>query len=485
MALPAEKTPEPNEAQVPVPPRVDVHALMQQIRERVKAEVARNGQVRPNVNPAEIDFAASGTRKAGELLHSEELRFLNTHYGFSAQLRTDTVETHRKGIIGKLIVAAKKKLLRILWDSILRDYLQAERDFNANVVRFLNDVSKYVDARDASNFWEIIRKIDVDVTKAGERIERIADEQSGTLRTTERAILDELNRSLREVNQQITELQGSSTRHEANLRTLDSVARGLEGIVARLKASGHHAPEAENGLPPASDTPDFSYLLLENRFRGSEGEIAARLGIYPEVFAGVALPILEIGAGRGELQQLFKAAGLQSYGVDLDAGMASVAREQGLDVRVEDGLTHLAGLSDRSLGGLIAVQVVEHLNQAQLHRLFSLATQKVAAGGLVVFETINPQSITALSSNYFRDPTHVWPLHPDTLAFALTLSGLDVREVRKLSPIPKEAQLKLIPVQEFMTPRWEETVRLFNHNLRQLNELLYGSQDYCVIAQVR
>ena len=105
-------------------------------------------------------------------------------------------------------------------------------------------------------------------------------------------------------------------------------------------------------------------------------------------------------------------------------------------------------------------------------------------GGRVIFETINPRSLLALSSNYFRDLTHVWPLHPDTLSYAMNLAGLQVREVKYLSPVSEEAQLRPVAVEEYMTPRWALAVERLNSNFEQLNELLYGYQDYCVIAEV-
>ena len=79
--------------------------------------------------------------------------------------------------------------------------------------------------------------------------------------------------------------------------------------------------------------------------------------------------------------------------------------------------------------------------------------------------------------------THVWPLHPDTLEYAMTLSGLVVDEVRFLSPVADEACLRPVPVQEYMTPRWKQAVEAMNDNFQQLNELLYGHQDYCIVAE--
>lgn len=478
----------------PVP--VDVPAIMREIRAKVAREIEAGGRARPVFRPLEVDPAGHGSRKAGELLHSEDLRYLNTHYSFSSALSIDELKSHRPGIIGRTIVAAKRKLMRIIFDSLLKDYFSAEREFNAHVVRMLNDISKYVDARDASNFWELIRKIDIDTTKAIERIERLSDEYGASLRSSEKRLAADLSAGLREINALVTRLQGESERHGASLKTLDSVARGLEGAVARISARGEpQSSRATDALACASadKVADQSYVLLENRYRGSEADISERLKIYSELFTqhtpkdsvAAALPVLEIGSGRGELQAHFKSAGISSIAVDTDAAMVQVAAERGILSQCGDGLRYLAEREEKSLRGVIAVQVVEHLTREQLATLMRESARAVCPGGLVVFETINPQSLTALSSNYFRDPTHVWPLHPDTLSYMMTLAGIEIVEVRMLSPVPEGALLKPLKPEPFMTPHWSHMVELFNDNIARLNQLLFGYQDYCVIGRVR
>ena len=450
---------------------------MAEIRARVKETAAAQRDKRGEFAPAQAQF--NGARKAGELLYSEELRYLNTHYAYSTQLDLNKITSHRRGILGKLIVKFKRKILHIIWDSLLKDYFSAERDFQANTVRFLNDTAKYVDARDAQNFWELVRKIDFDVNKAIERIERINDEQMGSLRSIERALIDDVN----QVRRSVSDLQGEFAPRDAKIAALEAVARGLESVVSKLRYfSTQEAPRAAEA-PRKENLPAFSYLLLENRFRGSEADIAARVAPYVLLFKGSRLPVLELGPGRGELQSQLKKAGVPAYGVDTDEAMVKVALEKGVDVRLGDGIAHMRGLPDASLGGVAAVQVVEHLTRAQLEELCALCAKKIMSGGRVIFETINPQSLLALSSNYFRDPTHVWPLHADTLSHTMSLAGLKLVEVRKLSPVPPGALLQKVPVEDYMTPRWAQTVELLNRNLTQLNELLYGSQDYCVIAE--
>ena len=462
--------------------QIDIRVIMADIRDRVREDLAKNKDIQPKFI-AKTASDENHDRKAGELLYSEELRYLNEHYAHQPTLNLEAITTHRRGLLAKLIVKFKRKVLATVWDHLLKDFFTAERDYQAHLVRFINDSTKYIDARDASNFWELIQKIDYDVTKALERIERIADEQSASLRSSEKGLHEELNRNLRELNQAISKSQELLSGHDAKLETLEGVARGLERIVAQLTDRSWQVPAAPESS--AKDiAPDQSYVLLENRFRGSEENISERQAFYADYFSEATKPILDIGPGRGELLKIFKGKNIKAYGVDVDEAMVARSKEQSLEVFHGDGIAHLRSLEDRSIGGVIALQVVEHLTRQQLEELFRLCNKKIEKGGKVIFETINPRSLLALSSNYFRDPTHIWPLHPDTLSYSMELGGLKVIETKNLSPVPDEAQLRVIKPEVYMTPRWQHTLELLNRNFSQLNDLLYGFQDYCVIAEV-
>lgn len=462
--------------------RIDIAKIVAEIRARVKSELAQSRDSQPLYRPLQPDFNREASRRAGELVHSEELYYLNTHYTYG-QLDLNSVVTHRRGFLGKLIVKFKRKILTIVWENFLRGYFEAEKEFQSRLVRYLNDVSKYVDARDAGNFWELIHKIDYDVGKALERIDRIADEQSALLHSSFKANLGDLHSSL-------DRIRSNMDQHGKLLQTLDSAVRGLEAIVA--KRASKVDPAKEKGVDEdvqESRYPDYSYALFENRFRGSEAEIADRLSIYPDLFKYTAAvkqgaDILDIGAGRGELLCLFKQRGISAYGVDNDPAMAALAGELGVRVKCDDAMKHLASLPDSSLGGVIAVQVVEHLSLAALKQLIESCAIKVKPSGRVIFETVNPTSLLALSSNFYRDPSHHAPLHPDTLSYLLSLAGLKVLEIRYLSAVDSASQLQYLTIDDGMTPRWVETCQKINSNLEQLNKIIYGYQDYCVIAEV-
>jgi hypothetical protein len=65
----------------------------------------------------------------------------------------------------------------------------------------------------------------------------------------------------------------------------------------------------------------------------------------------------------------------------------------------------------------------------------------------------------------------VRPIHPDTLAFLAESAGFSKVRIRRLSPVPEDERLPL-PSDGPM-----------DDVVRKLNELLYGYQDYAVVAR--
>ncbi len=452
-------------------------------------------------SPGVADIESAAERKAGELRDSEHLRFLNLHHARVLGLNAGSIQSHRTGFAGRLVVAVKRRLMVWLAD-LLKEHQQHELEYRAHLVRYLNQVASYGDARDSSLFWELIHKIDTDVTNAVRRIEAIYTEGEATRHTLESTIRELVYR-------EVGTLREQGDLHSVRIGTVERVVEGLERIIASsstrgvaqsvsaappngkkatkstVRADGSSGIQESYMAGPDGVAHDYSYLLLENRFRGSEELIRSRVTRYvDECVKHSVASVLEIGCGRGELLEGLQERGIDAHGIDLDAAMVTRCQEKGLKVLHGDGISYLEGQTDGSLGGVIAIQVVEHLRLKDLQHLISLCAKKVRVGGVVLFETINPQSVVALSSNYFRDPTHIWPLHSDTLSYLMQLGGLENMTVSRLSPFPKEVTLQLIENEEFFSPRWQRVVHSLNSQLTRLNDLLYGFQDYCVVARV-
>ena len=219
---------------------------------------------------------------------------------------------------------------------------------------------------------------------------------------------------------------------------------------------------------------------FEDLFRGTSDEITARQRDYAERFAG-ASDVLDLGCGRGEFLTLLRDRGIPARGIDANPEMAEVCRASGLDVRHGDALTYLVSLPDDSLGGLVALQVVEHLEPEYLVRLVETAHAKLRPGSLIVLETINAACWVAFFESYIRDITHVRPLHPDTLKFLVVAAGFEHVDVHFRAPIAETGRLQPVATADLTGPS-AEIARVINRNVERLNERLFTYLDYAVIG---
>jgi len=91
----------------------------------------------------------------------------------------------------------------------------------------------------------------------------------------------------------------------------------------------------------------------------------------------------------------------------------------------------------------------------------------------------------ALSQHYFRDPTHVAPLHPETLSFLMNLDG-EFSEINShlLAEFSEETKLKEVDEDWSMSPRYQHAIRQINNNVSKLNSVLFGHADYAVFGRV-
>lgn len=221
--------------------------------------------------------------------------------------------------------------------------------------------------------------------------------------------------------------------------------------------------------------PWFGGERFVDEFRGTRDALLEQYGPLADRLAGFG-PVLDVGCGRGELVELLVRRGVEVRGVDLDAAAVAVARAHDLPVEEGDGVAALAAAADGSLGAVVLLQVVEHLTAQDLVNLVALCADKVRPGGMVVAETVNPQSLYVFAHALYVDPTHLRPVHPAYLAFLFREAGFAGVGIEWRS-LPPDAE-RLAPL-----PGEGEPVATANANVARLNDLLFGAQDYVLFAE--
>ncbi len=247
--------------------------------------------------------------------------------------------------------------------------------------------------------------------------------------------------------------------------TLRSEIGSLSGRPVKKGAAPARPPDA----PAASDPIRAGiYVDFEEGFRGSEEEIRKRQEKDVALFRKAPGPVADLGCGRGEFLEALKAARIPGVGCDANPVMAARAKKKGLKVDRADLFEWLGARRKDSLGGIAAFQVVEHLPPARLYDLVELAAAKLAPGGIVLIETVNPESAYAMKW-FWMDLTHVRPVPAPSLARLLSASGFRDVRIDWRSPVPDSEA----PPAELRS----------DEKLGPMMRLLFGPQDYAVIGR--
>ncbi|MFB3904468.1 MAG: class I SAM-dependent methyltransferase [Acidobacteriota bacterium] len=273
-------------------------------------------------------------------------------------------------------------------------------------------------------------------------------------------LIESLQEDIRRQQETIRQLREQTEKLQMSAGRVVELLEQFERIVSQA--------EAAHLLPAASWLSDAEYGVLQERFRGG-----ARTEPYAQYLQSIPKdrgPILEIGAGSGAFLEACVQAGYEAFGLETNASMVSACRQRNLNVFHEDALAFLTATT-QTFGAIVALQVLEHWDSRYLGVFLELAHKRLNPGGVFVMETINPTSVLASCNNFYRDPTHKTKLHPETLAFLFERFGYATRLIW-LSPVPEKDLLG-----------GRDTAVLKQADLRKLNQLLYGFQDYALIAR--
>lgn len=220
--------------------------------------------------------------------------------------------------------------------------------------------------------------------------------------------------------------------------------------------------------------------FFEDEFRGSSFDIKNRQEIYLPYFRN-SENILDFGSGRGEFLELLRENNLEGIGVEINPVLVRICHEKNLNVKLTDGETFLKEKQKEYFDGIFCSQVIEHIPPANRLEIIKLMMSGMKKNSYCIIETVNPLSLYALSQTYFLDSSHLLPMHPETLRFMAKIAGFQTIEIKFLHPVPEKMQLSAKIENASVSVKDDKNDYL--KNISQLNEFLYGYQDFALIAK--
>ncbi len=221
---------------------------------------------------------------------------------------------------------------------------------------------------------------------------------------------------------------------------------------------------------------DRFYSEFEAKFRGSEDQILARLearyGKILESNSKNTHRAVDLGCGRGEFLDMARTKGFSTVGIDISKRFVDRCKSKGHHTELGDALFHLKRMPSESVDLVISMHVVEHCPFEYNLSIFKEAQRVLAKAGRLIVETPSLYSLWAGHRQFYLDPTHSKPIHPELLKFMCESSGFARVEIKEFDPVdcPERAQLSKKSGSEMKA------------EFEKLERWLYGPMDLAIIA---
>jgi 2-polyprenyl-3-methyl-5-hydroxy-6-metoxy-1,4-benzoquinol methylase len=407
------------------------------------------------------DYVKYGNIDASKIFDLEEFNKSCAQNNENWNVDPGFLPQSKSRLIGPVINICKKiigKIIRLAF----RPYYRKQNLFNASVTKSINELFKVlhtidgtlIDMRDSidlqreQNEWlnDKIENSAITVDMAEERIQQYNKKISFLA-----------NRLLKENN----DLLGRIRRNERKIEGLNKVENAISNVPKDLAKD---------------DLCGFDYYAFEQRFRSDEKLVKNYQRAYLKYFSKEDL-VLDIGCGRGEFLELLKESDIKAMGIELNEDFVGYCTDKGLDVKKDDAVSFLKKLTDSSLNGILMSHVVEHLEFNELICILRLCVDKLKDGGHIIIETPNPTTLAIFTNAFYIDPTHKRPVHPETLRFLLEETGFIDIELKNFDFSKVDYDIPLLNAEQVYN------LREFNDGINVLNNLLFGFQDYALIAK--
>ncbi len=368
--------------------------------------------------------------------------------GLSARLIT--ASSYRVPVIGYAF-SFVSSLARL--PKILKNIQQYEAFTNARFSQHVDTFNR-VSANMHSISSDMNTRLSTDINCISAELHQIASDVNSKIESLNASKAD--GQTFDVVSQQVREQKSGITELQNSLRALFmDIKKGRFGSLSPEQV--RHIESEEDHLL------DSLYVAFEDRFRGKAADIRERLKVYLPLMekytrAADSL-ILDIGCGRGEWLELLKENNYSAKGIDLNRTMVQECRDRGLDVIEADVIEFLKKQKPYTFSAITGLHIIEHLPLKKLVQFLDESLRTLKPGGIVLFETPNPENVLVGATFFHIDPTHGNPLHPLTMEFLLEQRGFQDIEIRRMHPIP---------------------IQYIDNEMVQ--KLLFGPQDYAVIG---
>ena len=152
-------------------------------------------------------------------------------------------------------------------------------------------------------------------------------------------------------------------------------------------------------------------------------------------------------------------------------------RTRGLQVVQRDAIEYLREQKAESIDGVFAAQLIEHIPTKALLELCKESYRVMKPESYIVLETPNPMCLSVYMNSFYLDPSHKNPVHPHLMEYLMKECGFHDVHVVFTEASKVGYRLPLLDVE------YCKNLAEFNDGVNLLSDIVFGSQDYAIIAK--
>lgn len=178
-----------------------------------------------------------------------------------------------------------------------------------------------------------------------------------------------------------------------------------------------------------------SYVPPEPAGSDEAALLFARVHLVPALALAPSGPILEAGAGTGATWRALRTLGVgRVIATDGSPSQVEEALRRGTDVQLADAIAAVRAHAASSLAGIIALDLLEHLDDEYVLELLGLCAERLKVGGVLLLRVPNGAGLFGGVIRY-GDFTHRRAFTERSVKQVLRLRGLEPVAVRPCRPV--------------------------------------------------
>ncbi len=384
----------------------------------------------------------------------------------------------------------KKSFFKRKIDAYLDTYLDENFDSRTRLINNkLSDISSKVDSLQTSlksvqgglqeeiifrkQFLGRLEQIEENIRNNNAAVERLIDISDRLERVEESTRNNNVAlERLIDISDRLERVEESTRNNNVALERLIDISDRLERVEENIRNDRHNFIQLERKV--SGDYAGIDYKEFEDRFRGSRELVRERQIDYVKYFEGKR-DVIDVGCGEGIFLEILREQNIPARGVDIYKPYVTACQRLGLEVEHMDAIEYIR--KQKRIGGLFAAQLVEHLSYHQIKELSDLSYQRMVDGAVMILETPNPMTLAVFTHAFYMDPTHIRPIHPYTLQYMVSKSGFRSVEILFTPQSKYPANIPDIVSDNI------ENLKEFNRSMRTVSDMMFGSQDYAIIAK--